>query len=93
MPTTASPPRDLTIDEFAHAVNKSPKTVRIAVSAGTIPSYKVGGSRRIPATYLDELRASAFNDYEAAIKRLVDAAPQLTAAQRDKLSVLLEVSA
>jgi excisionase family DNA binding protein len=87
---TTSPTGDLSPDEFALEVGKSVKTVYKAVNDGSIPSYKVGGSRRIPRSYLDELRASAFNDYEATIQRVVDAAPRLTAAQRDKLAVLLQ---
>lgn len=81
---------DLSVDEFAQEVGLSSKAVRNGVGAGRIPSYKVGtGSRRIPRSYLDDLRASAYDDREATIQRVVDAAPRFTAAQRDKLAVLL----
>ena len=80
---------DLTIEEFAQAVNKSHRTIRTQVEAGSIPHYKTGGSVRIPHTHLEDLRASAFGDYTAEIERLVDAAPKLTDAQIDQLLVLL----
>ena len=48
--------RGLTIREFAEINSLNENTVRHAVSQGRIPSYKVAGSRRIPAAYLENLQ-------------------------------------
>ncbi|OBA63186.1 hypothetical protein A5647_04960 [Mycobacterium sp. 1100029.7] len=79
---------DYTPNEYARRFNISPATVRTKISRGQIPSYRVGGSRRIPASYVDSI-LNPTEELDAAIKRIVDAAPKLTAAQRDKLGTLL----
>lgn len=43
---------DYTCEEYARRFNLAPSTVRSKVSRGDIPSYRVGGARRIPAEYV-----------------------------------------
>lgn len=57
---------DYTCDEYAQRFNLAPSTVRTKVSRGEVPSYKVGGARRIPAEYVASITAE--------VKRVVDAA-------------------
>ena len=85
MPPTEQISRGLSIREFAEINGISVHTARRAVYEGRIFSYRVGGSRRIPASYLQNLQQG----YDATIRALVDAAPKLSAAQRDKLAALL----
>lgn len=47
---------DYTIPEYAKRFNYALSTVRTKVSRGEIPSYKVGGARRIPAEYVESIR-------------------------------------
>jgi excisionase family DNA binding protein len=54
MQTTIS--RGLTIREFAEINGVSESLVRRGVGDGSIPSYKVGGARRIPADFLARLQ-------------------------------------
>jgi excisionase family DNA binding protein len=46
----------LTVAEFAAMNNVSQSLVRRGIADGSIPSFKVGGARRIPARFLDELQ-------------------------------------
>jgi excisionase family DNA binding protein len=49
--------RALTVAEFAAAINVSESLVRRAIADGSVPSFKVGGARRIPARYLEQLQS------------------------------------
>jgi excisionase family DNA binding protein len=80
---------DYTVAEFAEKFNLAESTVRYKISAKTIPSYLVGGARRIPADYVEQVSTADPLDLE--IQRIVDRAPKLTASQRDKLATLLAV--
>jgi excisionase family DNA binding protein len=89
-PEPRSVTTDYTCDEFAKQFNKSPTTVRGQVSRGQIPSYKVGGSRRIPAAYVESLRAQPVRDELAeAVNKVVSEWPKLTETQLDKIAALL----
>lgn len=46
-----------TVAEFAARANVSESLVRRAIARGDIPSFKVGGARRIPARFLAELQS------------------------------------
>jgi excisionase family DNA binding protein len=86
-----SPP-DFTVRGLADKLHVSERHVRECISQGKIPSYKVGRIRRIPAEAVEILRSgrtAADDDLDAQIRAIVDAAPPLTRAQRDKLAVLL----
>src|SRR5277367_733557 len=80
---------DFTVHSLADKLKVSERHVRECLATGKIPSYKVGRIRRIPAEAVEMLRsgrpAAADDDLDAQIKRIVDAAPKLSAAQRDKL--------
>ncbi len=83
---------DYTCDEYARRFNLSPTTVRNKVSRGEIPSYKIGGARRIPAEYvasIDRIRPVPITDEEWVEEMLVKA-PRLTREQRTRLAELLE---
>ncbi len=89
--------RCYTMPEFAETFGLSLKDVQRKVSNGTIPSFKLGGARRIPADVVDALLTPQPPDNLAAkidghIRRLVDAAPQLTREQRDRIAALLHTS-
>jgi excisionase family DNA binding protein len=47
----------LTVREFAARANVSESLVRRAIADGSIPSFKLGGARRIPARFLVELQS------------------------------------
>lgn len=80
----------LTIPEVARLNKLSEVTVRRHVNSGKIPSYKVGGARRIRADVLAaiQLGDDGTDDVDTEIKRLVDLAPKLTPAQRDTIAAL-----
>ena len=85
---------DFTVRSLADKLHVSERHVRECISQDIIPSYKVGRIRRIPAEAVEILRSGrtvdpADDDLSAQIKAIVDAAPKLTAAQKDKLAVLL----
>jgi excisionase family DNA binding protein len=48
--------RAYTVAEFAAATHVSESLVRRGIADGTIPSFKIGGARRIPARFLAELQ-------------------------------------
>ena len=50
---------DYTVEEYARLFNLAQTTVRNKISLGQIPSYKVGGARRIPAEHVASLRDAA----------------------------------
>ena len=77
----------LTIREFARTNKLSERTVRRNVALGKIPSYKVGGARRIR---VDDAAAIQRTDgVDAEIKRIVDLAPEADAgaARHDRGAV------
>lgn len=84
-----SPDRpDYTCNGFAQKFNLSPTTVRGRVSRGEIPSYKVGGARRIPAEYVDSF-AGPDTSLDAVVDSIVAAWPKLRAEQLDRIAALL----
>jgi excisionase family DNA binding protein len=78
----------LTIREFARLNKISEVTARRHVNSGKIPSYLVGGSRRIRVDDAAAIQQTDLDDVDAEIKRLVDLAPKLTPAQRDTIASL-----
>jgi excisionase family DNA binding protein len=78
----------LTIREFARLHHISENTVRRNVNNGKIPSYLVGGSRRIRVHDAAAIQRTDAEDVDAEIKRIVDLAPKLTPAQRDTIAAL-----
>jgi excisionase family DNA binding protein len=81
--------RALSIREFAEINGVSQSVVRRKVGDGSIPSYKIGGVRRIPVSYLEQLQR--LDPVDSAIARLVTAAPPLTAEQRSRIGALLRI--
>ncbi len=53
------------------------------MASGEIPSYRIGGSIRIPLSYIEELQRRAY------VEEVVAAMPPLTKAQIVKLTGLL----
>lgn len=49
----------LTVDDVAEYLSVSSRTVATMVSNGLLPSYKIGGSRRIAADDLDAYLADS----------------------------------
>ena len=80
--------RGVSIREFAEINGVSQSAVRRGVDAGSIPSYKIGGARRIPLSYLEQLQRPG-DAIEAAIEQIVAAAPPLSADQRTRIAALL----
>jgi len=82
---------DFSVRGFASKCNVSERHVRECISLGKIPSYRVGSTLRIPAEAVEMLRSGqpVDDDLDAQIKRIVDRAPKLSAAQRDTLAALL----
>jgi hypothetical protein len=80
-------PRGISIREFARSQSMAEQSVRRRVGSGEIPSYKVAGARRIPLSYIEQLQRG--DPVEAAIERIVAAAPPLTDDQRNRISALL----
>jgi excisionase family DNA binding protein len=92
MSPTESISRGLTTREFATINEVSLVAARRLVYQGKIPSYKVGGSRRIPASYLEDLQrceATTASDLELAAQKLVANWPKLTPEQAARISELL----
>jgi hypothetical protein len=52
-------PRGISIREFAKSQGMAEASIRRRVGTGEIPSYKVGGARRIPLSYLEQLQRGA----------------------------------
>jgi len=52
--------------ELARYLNVTPRTVATLLARGVIPSYKVGGNRRIAADDLDRYLASCRQAKDAA---------------------------
>ena len=59
MTTVAERPRFFTPKTLADELQLSERTVRQMLADGTIPSYKVGGARRVSHIDLDEYLVSA----------------------------------
>jgi hypothetical protein len=81
-------PRGLKIRVFAELVGLSESATRAAVSRGDIPSFKVAGARRIPASYLEQLQRAA-TDMDAELHRVAELAPTLSQAERDQFIAVL----
>jgi hypothetical protein len=98
-------PRGLKIRVFAELVGLSESATRAAVSRGAIPSFKVSGARRIPASYLEQLQRTATDKHDktsrcrevstdAELHRVAELAPTLSQAERDQfIAVLNEAGA
>jgi excisionase family DNA binding protein len=86
-----SPPSDFSVKNLAQKCGVTERHVWDLIAEGQIPSYKVGTSVRIPAEAVEMLRSGqpVADDLDAQIKRIVDRAPKLSAAQRDTLAALL----
>jgi excisionase family DNA binding protein len=82
----------ITVRQAAPLLGVSVPCVNKLIASGELPSYKAGAARRI---LLSEVRAfqrggrSDHVDYWDTIRALVDAASQLSQAQRDTLAALL----
>ena len=50
----------ITTEEFCARTSMANSTVRKKIRTGVIPSVKIGGRRRIPTAYLDQLLAEAY---------------------------------
>lgn len=81
--------RGVSVREFAEINGISRSTVNRGIYDGSIPSYKIGGTRRIPLGYLEQLQQP--DPVDTAIAQIVAAAPPLTADQRSKISALLRM--
>jgi excisionase family DNA binding protein len=78
---------------LAKMMGTSLDTIQRGVMAGEIPSFKIGRTRRIPADAVEALmRPSKHDDddLDAYVRKLVDAAPRLTEAQRRRLSSIIQ---
>lgn len=93
---TVDIPAYLTTADLARRLRRSEQTIRLWVAQEGLPAHRV--KRRLhfnPAEVDAWLRArddaslTAPADHRAAIKRLVDAAPALTAEQADRIRVVL----
>jgi excisionase family DNA binding protein len=82
-----------TIKEVAALNKTSREHIARQIALGVIPSYKVGGARRIPAEAVDALMAGtttpADDDLDAYVQRIVAAAPVLTPRQLNKLAAIV----
>lgn len=84
----------LTLREFARLNRISEATASRLVNSGQIPSYKVGSSRRIRADVAAEIQRgdrTAFidSDTDEMIRQLVDAAPEFSDVQIERIRALL----
>ncbi len=89
MPTTTVRqriPRGITVRQLAESQGIHPDTIRDKVASGEIPSYRIGGSIRIPLSYIEELQRRAY------VEEVVAAMPPLSAAQIVKLTGLFDYS-
>ncbi|WP_419773382.1 helix-turn-helix domain-containing protein [Gordonia alkanivorans] len=53
--------RFITTAEFCKLTHMADSTVRQGIRTGSIPSVKIGGRRRIPVSYLDQLANEAYS--------------------------------
>ncbi|SDP13812.1 DNA binding domain-containing protein, excisionase family [Microbacterium testaceum StLB037] len=97
---TVSPPHArLTLSEAARLHRIGYSTLRKRVSDGSLPSQRVGRRIFVRPEHLDAMstpvvgRPSADRAVESAISRVVEAAPRLTEAQRERLAVILGAAA
>jgi excisionase family DNA binding protein len=84
---TQSVSRGISIREYAELNGVCESTVKRAIREGKIPAYRVGKSRRIPLSHLEQLQRN--DPIEAEIERIVSAAPPLTDDQRNRIAALL----
>lgn len=80
--------RPLSVPEFARLNRISESTAWKLVHSGEVETYKIGGQYRIRRDVAEAIQRPD-DDYESAIKKLVDAAPRLTSDQRNRISALL----
>jgi excisionase family DNA binding protein len=92
----ASPRRWASLTLGAEHIGVSDKTMRRMIASGQITGYRVGPRLvRVDLNELDALLADQTKDDLKAerlaehVKRVVDAAPPLSPAQRDKIAALL----
>jgi excisionase family DNA binding protein len=85
------PSPDFSVRDVATKCKVTERHVWRLIAENKIPSYKIGASVRIPAEAVEMLRSGqpVHDDLDAQIKRIVDRAPKLSAAQRDTLAALL----
>lgn len=83
-------PRGLTVREVAESQGLTESATRRSVNQGLIPSYKVGGARRIPASYLEELQRCG--SLAAHVDALVASWPALSDEQMERIAALLRSS-
>ena len=82
--------RALSVREFAELNGISKATVHRLITDRKLESYMIGGQRRIRADVAESIQRPD-DDLDAQIKAIVDRAPELTAAQRDRLAPLLAI--
>jgi excisionase family DNA binding protein len=78
----------LTVAEFAAETGVSQSHVRALLREGKLEYFCVGQAVRIRRDVADAIMHPS-PAYEAAVQAVVDAAPKLSAAQRDRLATLL----
>jgi excisionase family DNA binding protein len=78
----------LSVQEFADANGISLSTAWKVVHRGEVESYRVGNQVRITVEAAKRFQNPG-EDFSATIKRIVDRAPKLTAAQKALLAPLL----
>lgn len=99
MPSTTTAPASvatggfLTSDEVARKLRRSAKTIRRCVADG-MPAYKVRGRlffdpAEVDAWLRDRNGQAKGDDHRAVIRALVNAAPELTDEQADRIRTIL----
>lgn len=85
----------LTLQEAAHARRVGYSTLRKRIADGTLPAERVGRRIYVDRAHLDAMgdsvvgRPRAAAEIDAAVARVVAAAPRLTAEQRERLAVII----
>ncbi|MFT9527268.1 helix-turn-helix domain-containing protein [Mycobacteroides abscessus subsp. abscessus] len=94
--TTVDIPAYLTTADLARRLRRSEQTIRLWVADAGLPAHRV--KRRLyfhPAEVdawmrtRDDALSTAPADHRAVIKRLVDAAPELTVEQAERIRLVL----
>lgn len=99
-PSTAPAPGALTTAEIANYLGVHPETVRLYIKTQGLPAHRLQRKWRFVRAevdaWLEERRSdrptppsTPEDDYRAAVRRLVDQAPPLTAAQADRIAAVL----
>lgn len=96
MPSPSTLRRFISLQDAAAMLSVSTKTCARRVADGTLPGYHVAGTRAVRvelAQVEDMLQPVAESTSDGAllehVRRVVDAAPELTPEQRDQLATIL----